>query len=57
MIGQIGAWVWFLIAWAFILAVLFKRWHDREHRDQKATEQALKRTRQRVGDDHYQDGA
>lgn len=31
--GQVGAWIWFGVAWAFIFAVMLKRWFARERRD------------------------
>lgn len=48
-------WVWFGIAWLFLAAVLLSRWYAREHRDAKATEEALKRTRQNTSHLHEQD--
>ena len=47
--------LWFAIAWAFILGVLFKAWRAREHRDADATEAALKRTRRSTDDTHIWD--
>ena len=47
--------LWFAIAWAFILGVLFKRWREHEHRDAEATEAALKRTRSSTDDSHIWD--
>jgi len=53
--AQVGYWVWFGVAWVFIVAVLFKHWFRREHRDQAATDDALARTRPHQGDDHWWD--
>jgi hypothetical protein len=53
--AQVGYWVWFGVAWVFILAVLFKHWFKRERRDQAATDDALNRTRPYIGADHYED--
>jgi uncharacterized membrane-anchored protein YhcB (DUF1043 family) len=47
--------LWFAISWAFILGVLFKRWGERQRRDQTATETALKRTRRSTDDSHIWD--
>lgn len=48
-------WVWFGIAWLFLAAVLLSRWYAREHRDAKATEEALKRTRRSTDNSHIWD--
>lgn len=44
-IGQVGGWIWFAVAWVFILAVAFKRWRARERRDAARTKEILKATR------------
>lgn len=51
----IGTVIWFVVVWAFILTILFQRWHAREHRDAEATEEALGHTRQNTSHDHEQD--
>jgi len=56
MIPQAAIWIWFGVAWLFILAVLFKRWHAREKADQAATEERLERTKAHVGDEYWWDG-
>lgn len=55
MSGQVGAWVWFGISWLFILAVVLKRWRERERRDQIATDKALKNTRRSTDNSHIWD--
>lgn len=55
MIPHIAVWVWFGVAWAFILAVIFKRWFHRERVDQARTEEALKRTKPATDDEHIWD--
>ena len=50
-----ATWIWFGVAWAFLLAVIFKHWFAREHRDADATEQALSRTRRSTDDSHIWD--
>lgn len=55
--GRAAEVMWFVIAWAFIIALLLKRWREREHRDQQATEDALASTRPHVGSERYLDGA
>ncbi len=48
-------WVWFGIAWLFVAAVLLSRWYAREHREQEATEKALKNTRYDTSGEHIFD--
>jgi hypothetical protein len=48
-------WIWFGIAWIFILAVLFKHWYARERRDAEATEAELSRTRTSTDTSHIWD--
>ena len=50
-----ATWLWFGIAWIFLLAVIFKHWFAREHRDAEATEEALSRTRRTAGHEFEQD--
>ena len=55
MTWQAEVWIWFGVAWLFLLAVLFKRNSEREHRDAEATEEALKHTRRTAGHEHEMD--
>lgn len=57
MIPQAAIWLWFGIAWLFIVAVLLSRWFRREHVDQKATEAALKRCKPDTTGNYIYDGA
>lgn len=55
MSGHVAAWLYFGIAWSFILLVLFKRWRARERREQIATEKALQNTRRATGHQYEMD--
>lgn len=55
MIPQAAVWLWFGIAWVFILAVLLKRWYHREHVEADATEAALKRCKADTTGEHIWD--
>lgn len=55
MIPQAAIWIWFGIAWLFILAVLFKHWYRREHLEKAATEAELKRCKADTSGEHIYD--
>lgn len=41
MIPQAAVWIWFGIAWLFIVAVVLSRWRAREKADAAETERVL----------------
>lgn len=47
--------LWFGVAWVFLIAVLLKHWRSRERADKEATEKMLASTRHDTSGEHIYD--
>lgn len=54
---MIAAYVWLGCAWIFILAVLFKRWRERERHEAAVTQRVMESLAADTTNDHIWDGA